>query len=299
MAIHQNHPAENIRRVVHPAGALHVVDRAGSNPPVVLMHGFPDDHHVYDRLTPLLRRRTVAFDFRGYGRSDRPARRRFARADRQRDLSAAVEQLGPGQVVLAGHDASGPEAIRWALEHPGRVARLVLLNTYYGHHASLRLPEMIRLLADPALRPLADAMLDDPQQRLWLLGHTARQFGMDAGNTDGVGARSIAAQFFGSPAGPDALTEIRAWTNDLFAALHEHDQRVQAGELATLAVPVSLVFGADDAYLNPGLARHLASLFPQAELHLIENAGHWPQWDQPEAVAAAIEPTLAAGPADG
>jgi hypothetical protein len=40
-------------------------------------------------------------------------------------------------------------------------------------------------------------------------------------------------------------------------------------------------------YLSPDLPRHIASLFSHAELQLIDDAGHWPQWDQPQAVAAA------------
>lgn len=283
-----SHPAGEARQVAHTGGELHVVEKPGADPPVVLMHGFPDDHHIYDRLTPLLEQRTVAFDFLGYGQSERPADRAFAREDRQRDLTAVIDTLDLDRIVLAGHDASGPEAIQWTLEHPNRVDRLILLNTYYGHHETLRLPEMIRLLADPALRPLADAMVDDPQQRLWLLGHTARQFGLEVSNPDGVGASSIAAQFFEGPAGPDALTEIRAWTGDLFDALDAQDQRVKTGELRALTAPVSVIFGADDAYLNPDLARHLATQFPHGELRLIEQAGHWPQWDQPQVVADAI-----------
>jgi pimeloyl-ACP methyl ester carboxylesterase len=62
-------------------------------------------------------------------------------------------------VVLVGHDAGGPDAIDYAVGERGRVEQLVLLNTYYGHAPTLRLPEAIRLLADPNLTPLADAML--------------------------------------------------------------------------------------------------------------------------------------------
>ena len=64
-------------------GRLHVSDRPGDGPAAVLMHGFPDDSHIYDHLAPLLApRRTVAFDFLGYGRSDRgTGARRCARAD--------------------------------------------------------------------------------------------------------------------------------------------------------------------------------------------------------------------------
>ena len=56
----------------HEGGSLHVLDYPGEEPAIVLMHGFPDDHRVYDKLLPLLTpRRAVTFDWLGYGRSDR------------------------------------------------------------------------------------------------------------------------------------------------------------------------------------------------------------------------------------
>jgi pimeloyl-ACP methyl ester carboxylesterase len=142
------------------------------------MHGFPDDSRIYDRLVPLLStRRILVFDWLGYGRSDRadPGARGVGH---QHELRAVLDSLQLGRVVLVGHDASGPEAIDFAVTEPGRVGQLVLLNTYYGHAPSLRLPEMIRLLADPGLTPLSDAMIAEPGQRLWLLAHTGSQFGM-------------------------------------------------------------------------------------------------------------------------
>jgi pimeloyl-ACP methyl ester carboxylesterase len=54
-------------------------------------------------------------------------------------------------------------------------------------------------------------------------------------------------------------------------------------------VPVSLVYGARDEYLSPGLARHLAILFGHAELNLVDGASHWPQADQPETVARILK----------
>ena len=172
-------PTPNATVVAHavPAGGgrLHVADRPGRDPAFVLMHGFPDDSRIYDRLTPLLApRRVVAFDFMGYGRSDRPDPPSLDPARHQEALAAVLDALGLDRVALVAHDASGPVAIDFAVGNPDRVEQLVLLDTYYGHGPSLRFPEMIRLLADPRLTPLADAMMDDPDQRLWLLGHTAK-----------------------------------------------------------------------------------------------------------------------------
>ena len=53
---------------------IHVRERRGEEPAIVLMHGFPDNHHLYDRLIPHLEdRHVVTFDFLGWGESDKPA----------------------------------------------------------------------------------------------------------------------------------------------------------------------------------------------------------------------------------
>jgi 2-hydroxy-6-oxonona-2,4-dienedioate hydrolase len=277
------------RRVSTTMGRLHVSDHAGDEPALVLMHGFPDDSRIYNRLVPLLSpRRAVAFDFLGYGGSDRPQTGGPGPAGHLYQLGAVLDELGIGTAVLVGHDASGPVAIDYALTAPGRVGQLILLNTYYGHAPALRLPEMIRLLADPDMTPLADAMLDDPDQRMWLLGHTARQFGGDPLDPDSVGVAAIVPQFFGEAGRFDALPAIRAWTAALFGDLEAQDRRIAQGQLAGLDIPVGLVFGALDRYLSPDLAAGLASLFPRADTHLVDGASHWPQWDRPKVVAGLI-----------
>jgi pimeloyl-ACP methyl ester carboxylesterase len=144
---------------------------------------------------------------------------------------------------------------------------------------------MIRLLADPDLIPLADALINDDAQRLWLLQLTAEYWGMDAGDPQGIAVRSILPQFFGSADQPDALAAIRGWTASLFSSLHEQDQLVDSGALGALEVPVSIIFGESDHYLDPSLAREIAGLFTASSLYLVQDASHWPQHDQPQVVA--------------
>jgi pimeloyl-ACP methyl ester carboxylesterase len=276
-----------------PGGRVHVAHSPGDDPALVLMHGFPDDSRIYDRVLPLLGpRRVVTFDFLGYGRSDRPDAAAFEVLDREHELGAVLDGLEVEGVTLVAHDASGPVAIDYALREPSRVGHIVLLNTYYGHAPMLRLPEMIRLFADRQLAPLADAMVADPDQRLWLLQHTARQFGSEGLEPNGIEATSILVQFFGDGDLPDALPAIRAWTGALFAQLDEQDARIVNGRLASLDIPVALVFGERDEYLSPELAAHIAGLLPQSTVHIVDDASHWPQWDQPETVARLL---LAAG----
>jgi pimeloyl-ACP methyl ester carboxylesterase len=66
-------PEVDARLVTTPYGRVYVSDRGGDEPAVVLMHGFPDDSRIYDRLAPELSpQRSVAFDFAGHGHSERP-----------------------------------------------------------------------------------------------------------------------------------------------------------------------------------------------------------------------------------
>ncbi len=274
------------RLVQTTKGTVFVREIPGDDPPIVLMHGFPDDHSVYDLLLPLLSpRRAVAFDWRGYGRSERGELGGFSLQDHGAALEALLDQLDIEQAVLVGHDASGPDAVAFTIAHPQRVRHLVLLNTIFGHLPSLKLPELIRLLADPALAPLADAMISDDAQRLWLLQFTADHWGEDAVDPQGVALQSILPQFFGNADQPDALPAIRAWTAGLFDSLSEQDELVNTGALRDLQVPVSVIFGGGDRYLDPSLAREIAGLFTGASLHIVAAASHWPQHDQPQLVA--------------
>jgi haloalkane dehalogenase len=155
----------------------------------------------------------------------------------------------------------------------------------------LHFPEMIALMGDPEYSHLVDAIMADEAQRLWLLGYTAQRFGGRFGDPDGLGAVSVLPQFFGAPGNPIALEEIRAWTAHLPHALDTQDQAVTAGKLRHLEMPAIVAFGADDPYLTPALGRHVASLFTNPTVHDIPHASHWPQWDQPQAVAHLINNT--------
>jgi pimeloyl-ACP methyl ester carboxylesterase len=96
---------------------LHAELVPGSGVPVMLMHGFPDSTHLYDRLVPhpAGRRAVVRFDFLGWGRSDKPAGYPYTAANQAGDLAAVVgaldDQVGRGQLVIVAHDASAPPAI--------------------------------------------------------------------------------------------------------------------------------------------------------------------------------------------
>ena len=85
----------NQHSVHHEGGSLYVLDYPGQEPAIVLMHGFPDDHRIYDKLAPLLSpRRVVTFDWLGYGRSDRTDKVASSSDDHGSELKAVLDALG-------------------------------------------------------------------------------------------------------------------------------------------------------------------------------------------------------------
>lgn len=105
----------------------------GDGPPVVLLHGFGQTLVAWRKIAPALAKRftVVAMDLRGYGWSAAPASEKgehYAKREMARDLVAVMEALGHIRFALVGHDRGARVGLRLALDHPGRVTKLALIN---------------------------------------------------------------------------------------------------------------------------------------------------------------------------
>ncbi len=266
-------------------GPYHIYAREypGEEPAIVLMHGFPDNLHLYDRLLPWLSpsRRVVTFDFLGWGESDKPAGYPYTAANQVGDLDTVIEQLHLGQVVLVAHDASGPPAIDWALAHPDRVAALVLLNTYYCRMPTLRPPEAILLFSTPLVRNVARAVSTAFDNWLfkklywWQVGRFMRE------KADREEFLPLLYQQFA--AASSAQPAFFRLNEDLLSTVRDRTKRIP--QMQAFSRPVRIIFGASDPYLNVGVARRFHELFPTSELFLLPGAYHYVQIDEPEQVA--------------
>lgn len=97
--------------------------------PLVLVHGHPFDHTMW---TPQLEafsptRRVIAPDLRGYGLSDKPASG-YDKRQMAADIAELVRHLGFERAAVVGHDRGARVAHRWALDRPGQVGKLVVLD---------------------------------------------------------------------------------------------------------------------------------------------------------------------------
>jgi len=258
----------------------------GEEPAIVLMHGFPDNLHLYDRLLPWLvdSRRVVTFDFLGWGESEKPAGYPYTAANQTWDLDAVIEQLKLEHVVLVAHDASGPPATDWALAHPERVAALVLLNTYYCAMPALRPPEAIWLFSQPRVRAVArfvSTLFHNFVFRKlywWQVGRFMRDT-----HVREAFLPVLYQQFTVTPSAQPAFFRLN---EDLPSTVRDRSKMIP--QMRAFERPVRIIFGTKDPYLNTGVAQRFHELFPTSDLFLLPEANHFVQIDEPEEVTRLL-----------
>jgi pimeloyl-ACP methyl ester carboxylesterase len=108
--------------------------RGGSGPPLLLLHGNPQTHAMWNAVAPELARRftVICPDLRGYGGSLKPPatpdHAPYAKRAMAADMVAAMARLRFDRFAVAGHDRGGRVAYRLALDHPRRVDRIAVLD---------------------------------------------------------------------------------------------------------------------------------------------------------------------------
>jgi haloacetate dehalogenase len=121
-------------RTVQTAECSYFIRIAGSGPPLLLLHGFPETHLMWRDVAPRLAGNftVVCADLRGYGQSgcppSAPDHLPYSKRAMAADLVRAMDQLGHRRFAIAGHDRGGRVAYRMALDHPDRVSKLAVLD---------------------------------------------------------------------------------------------------------------------------------------------------------------------------
>ncbi|MGL4240919.1 MAG: alpha/beta fold hydrolase [Beijerinckiaceae bacterium] len=116
-----------------PAGKI-FARAGGSGPPLILIHGFPQTHVMWHRVAPLLAAHfnIICMDLRGYGWSSAPASEAdhstYSKRAMGEDVLAVLDHFGHARAMVAGHDRGGRVAYRLALDHPGRISRLAVID---------------------------------------------------------------------------------------------------------------------------------------------------------------------------
>lgn len=231
-------------------------------PAVVFGHSLLCDGRMFsDQVTDLARdHRVVNIDFRGHGRSGVPTRR-FTMGDLGRDYARVMDAVGVDRAVIVGLSMGGMAAMHLALDAPGRVAGLVLLDTSADRevvkakakYGALALTTRLFGVRDFHLRAIMPIMFSE----------TFR-----AGSPDVVSLWSERIR------GMDTAGMVKAE-----AAVSGRPSVVRA--LRAVSAPTLVIAGEDDIATPPSRARQLAAAIPGARLQMIPATGHLSTIERP------------------
>lgn len=265
---------------------LHVVTAGPKDgKPVLLLHGFPEFWFSWRKQIPVLAQagfRVIVPDQRGYNLSDVPKDvRGYALDQLGLDMIGLLDYFGIEQVNLAGHDWGAAVAWGLAITFPQRVRRLTVLNV---PHPLV----MLRFWAQ------------SPEQffKSWYIG-----FFQIPGLADWAVQRNdfaSAVRTFLSSSRPGTFSESditeykKAWANsggmtgmiNWYRALMRY--RPPTPQDVRVHMPVLIQWGKQDAYLNHKMAQASLEFCDDGKLILYENATHWVQHEEAQAVNEAI-----------
>lgn len=264
--------------------AVHYKEHGEEEPALILLHGFGGSTLSWKEvLEPLGNlRRTVAFDRPAFGLTERPRVERdvnpYTPEAQLELLVELMDALGIERAVLVGNSSGGTLAVQAALEHPERVAGLVLVGAavYSGGGA----PGWARpLLSTPQADRLGPLIM--------------RQLGGEPG-----------LEFLrGAYADPERVTEAvirdyrrplqaEGWDEALWELTKASREADWGPRLRDLRVPTLVVSGAQDAIVPPEASERLSREVPGAAFKRLGGCGHLPQQECPEAFVAAVSEWL-------
>lgn len=269
---------------------LHFVDE-GQGEPVVLLHGDPTWGYLYRRFIPSLSRwyRCVVFDHMGMGKSEVPAEPCPYRLGHHiANCEALLLSLDLHAITLVLHDWGGPVGLGFAIRHPERVKRLVLMNTWaFAPWPGGPFPRLLELIRSPR----GDRIVLEKNGYVGpaLTGTTHHPERL----TETVMAAYLAP--FPTPASRRALL---CWSRDI--PVNEADpsyadmKRIEHALPVFANIPILLIWGMHDPVLSEPVLRRWQQVYPHAATFELEDASHFLQEDAPEAIVHELAGFLAA-----
>jgi pimeloyl-ACP methyl ester carboxylesterase len=278
------------RRVDSQGVGLAVHERGDPEAPVVvLVHGYPDTHRVWDEVAELLeqRYRVIAYDVRGAGGSDAPDGTAGYRMERlAEDLGAVLDATSPDRPAhLVGHDW-GAVASWEAVQDPrleGRIASFTAVSGPCLDHLgdSLRRPPRggrgAVARAEQAARSWYVLLFQLPWLPELLWRGSARGFGAMLRRREGVAPRD----------GHPAQTLERDAVNGIALYRANVPRRLLRPRPRPISVPVQVVAPAHDRFLSEDVYAETERRLPGLRLRRID-AGHWVQRTHPDKLAGVV-----------
>ncbi|MFZ5855684.1 MAG: alpha/beta fold hydrolase [Chloroflexota bacterium] len=237
-------------------------ERIGRGAPLVLIHGFPFDHSIWDEVIPLLKDDfdLILPDVRGFGQSD-AVDEAYTMTDLASDLAALLDHLGLESAFLAGHSMGGYVTLAFADAYSQRVRGLALVSS--------------QAAADPSERK-AGRYAQARQIKEDGIGETVA--GMTTKLTADVRVQKFVHDLMRKqkPAGYIGSLQAMAERSDTMSALEDN------------SFPVLLIHGEADGLIPLERAREIQVKVPRARMVELSGVGHMPMMESPQQVADSL-----------
>lgn len=237
-----------------PGGRLYV-EVTGDGPPLLMIHGWPLDHRIFDLQAAGLKDELmlVRYDRRGFGKSDAPP----DLVQEVDDIDALLDAMGIGSVHVLGMSQGGRIALRYAMTRPGRVRSLILqgaavdgINADEDESERIPLQEFAELAQQGNLSEVRHRWLRHPMMRL---DHSSAN--------EAILVRKIVDGYFGR----DLLafeTGSYSYPVDILSSLPRFDR------------PVLLITGANESSARKQHAAELLTRLPDCREVVLDDGGH-------------------------
>jgi pimeloyl-ACP methyl ester carboxylesterase len=271
--------------------AVHAYTEIDARRPTILaIHGYPDNHHVWDEVAKHLadhRFNFVAYDVRGAGESSTPAGRSGYRlAQLVADVAAVIDSLGVDEVHLLGHDWGSIQG--WAAVTDesvmGRIASYTSISGPHLDYAGrfMRSPRTPRAVADVARQFLASGYI------WFFLCPVAPEMAIRSRATMKVfeAVERIGRSGVRSPRRAASLRSIDDYINglNLYRANMPGPILAPGPQLPRTTVPVQVLVARQDHFVTPALQRFTGSI-PAGSRVLPIEGGHWVVASHPDVIA--------------
>ncbi len=242
----------------------------GSGPHHVIgLHGWFGDETTYDPMRNALSPAEFTYVFpayRGYGKS-RELTGAYTIEEIAADVLALADKLGIQSFSLIGHSMGGKAIQRILADAPSRVKKLAAVTPVPASGVPL----------DDEMKAVFRAAVDNPEARRGIVGFS-------------VGNRPLSPNWIDRIAGVPNLPGTPAAFAGYFEAWHQGDF---SGEIKGKSLPVKVIVGEFDLALTPDVMKATyLTCYPNAELEVVSNAGHYPMDETPVELASSLEAFL-------
>ena len=260
----------------------------GDGEPILLLHGFPSSSYDWRRfLQPLSKYgRVIAPDLYGFGYSEAPSKASYTLDGYEIFLRDFLSAMGIDRFTLVGHDWGGVIALRYAIENPDSVSKLVIMDAslypdWVEHQRTSPDYSIIRRMEKNSLvKTMAQNLISKKTVKRAIAPRTDKL----------VTDEDLEHYKFFFKRGINA---IRLYSKDHLRWIEENAPRLNA-RLNELRIPTMIIWGREDPYFPAKTPERLHSEIPGSTLHVLESVGHWPSEERPEQIIELISSFLQA-----